>query len=236
VKPNPTLIKNVSGVARGNPFWEENPVGDLLTYLCETRPWANKVIAIAHNAKAYDLHFILNRSIILKWQPKLIMNGQKIMSMKFEHLHFLDSVSYLPMPLRKLPQAFGLSATKSWNPHFFNTKDNMDYVGPIPDISYYGADAMSDSGRSEFLQWYETQKPEIFNDRRVFEEYCQADVTVLRKACQVFRREFMQIGQVEGFLESVTIASACNTVAMSVLKTRYYRADHPRRVEWQHET
>jgi hypothetical protein len=68
------------------------------------------VVAIAHNAKAYDLHFILNRAILLKWQPELIMNG-KIMSMKVEHLHFLDSVSCLPTPLRKLPQAFGLSAT-----------------------------------------------------------------------------------------------------------------------------
>jgi hypothetical protein len=88
----------------------------------------------------------------------------------------------------------------------------MDYVGPIPYISYYGADAMSDTERKEFLEWYETQKTEIFNNRRVLEEYCQADVTVLRQACQVFRREFIQIGQVEVFLESMTIASACNKV------------------------
>jgi hypothetical protein len=79
------------------------------------------------------------------------------MSMKFEHLHFLDSISYLPMPLRKLPQAYGLSDTMSWYPHFFNTKENMDYVGPIPDISFYGADAMSDAERSEYLEWYETE-------------------------------------------------------------------------------
>jgi hypothetical protein len=92
------------------------------------------------------------------------------------------------MPLRKLPQAFGLSATKSWYPHFFNTKENIDYVGPIPDIRYYGADAMSDAERNEFLQCYKTPKTEIFNNRRVLEEYCQADVTVLRQACLVFTR------------------------------------------------
>jgi hypothetical protein len=28
---------------------------------------------------------------------------------KMEHMTFLDSASYLPMPLRKLPEAFGLS-------------------------------------------------------------------------------------------------------------------------------
>jgi hypothetical protein len=128
------------------------------------------VVAITHKVKVNDLQFILKRAIILKLEPELIINGQKIMSMKFKYLRFLDSVSFLPMVLRKLPQAFGLSVTKSWYPHFFNTKENMDYVGPIPDISYYGADAMSESERRDFLEWYETQSLEIFNNRRVLEE------------------------------------------------------------------
>jgi hypothetical protein len=196
---------------RKHTFWEDDPVGDLLTYLCRPRPWANKIVAIAHNAKAFDLHLILNRAILLKWQPEL-MNGQKFMCMRLEHLLFLDSVSFLPMALRSLPEAFGLTASKSWYPHYFNTKANMDYVGRIPDIRYYGADAMKDSERTEFLRWYETQRSQTFDNRRVLEEYCQDDVTVLRQACQVLRREFLQIGNVEVFLESVTIASACNKV------------------------
>jgi hypothetical protein len=61
---------------RKHSFWED-PVGDLLTYLCKTRSWANRVIAIAHNAKAFDLQFILSRAIFLKWRPELIMNGIK---------------------------------------------------------------------------------------------------------------------------------------------------------------
>jgi len=43
-------------------------------------------VAIAHNAKAFDLHFILNRAIKLKWKPELITNCLKIISMKMEHL------------------------------------------------------------------------------------------------------------------------------------------------------
>jgi len=46
----------------------------------------------------------------------------------------------------------------------------------------------------------------------VLENYCQDDLTVLRQACRVFRREFMHIGNIELFLESITIASACNKV------------------------
>jgi len=85
-------------------FWED-PVGDLLSYLTKPRPWANKIVAIAHKTKAFDLHIILNRVLQLKWKPKITMNGLKIMCMKMEHLVFLDSVSFLPGPLRNLPEA-----------------------------------------------------------------------------------------------------------------------------------
>ena len=74
-----------------------------------------------------------------------------------EHLTFIDSVSYLPMPLRKLPEAFGLSARKSWYPQFFNTRANLNYVGQIPDVSVYGVDEMSASERQDFLAWYDRE-------------------------------------------------------------------------------
>jgi len=100
---------------------------------------------------------------MLKWKPELITNGLKIISMKMEHLVFLDSVSFLPCALPKLPEAFGLQATKSWYPHYFNTEANLDYVGPMLDISYFGVDEMSCEERKEFLAWYETHKSEQFD-------------------------------------------------------------------------
>jgi len=40
----------------------------------------------------------------------------------------------------------------------------------------------------------------------------------------VFKREFMQIGHIDVFVESITIASACNTViAQTVSEARHYR-------------
>jgi hypothetical protein len=77
---------------------------------------------------------------MLKWKPELITNGLKIIIMKMEHLVFLDSVSFLPCALRKLHEAFGLQATKSWYSHYFNTEVKLHYVGLMPDISYYGVD------------------------------------------------------------------------------------------------
>ena len=50
----------------------------------------------------------------------------------------------------------------------------------------------------------------MFDNRRLLESYCRADVAVLREACRNFRKHFLQIANVEVFLKSVTIASACN--------------------------
>jgi len=129
--------------------------------------------------------------------PQLILNGLKIVSMKIHHIQFLGSVSYKPTPLRKLPEAFGLQASNSWFPDLFNMKANLDYVGPIPDIKYYGADEMSKGERREFMVWYNEQKVKVFDNRRVLEQYCQDDVTVLRQVCRVFRREFLERGNIE---------------------------------------
>jgi G:T-mismatch repair DNA endonuclease (very short patch repair protein) len=55
----------------------------------------------------------------------------------------------------------------------------------------------------------------------VLESYCQGDVTVLRQACQIFRCNFLEIGNIEVFLEAVTIASASN----KVFRKRFLKSD-----------
>jgi len=85
-------------------------------------------------------------------------------------------------------------------------------------------DEMGEEKRQGFLAWHdESQKSEelIFNNRLVLEKYCQDDATVLRQACRVFRREFMHMGNIEVFRESITIASACN----KVLRKRFLQPD-----------
>jgi len=163
--------------SRRHSFYDD-PVGDLLSYLCEPRPWYKKVVAILHNAKAFDSKFIPKRAILLKWNPQIIVSGLKIIIMKMQHIHFLDSLSYLPIPLRKLPEAFRLLAKKSWFPHYYNTETKLDYVGPIPDIKYFGADEMGEGERKDFMSWYNEQKGLALDNSCVLEQYCQDDVTV----------------------------------------------------------
>jgi len=47
---------------------------------------------------------------------------------------------------------------------------------------------------------------------RVLETYCQDYVTVLRQACQFFRREYMHKGRIDVFVEVITTASSCKMV------------------------
>jgi hypothetical protein len=104
---NDTVVDCERCGRRRHSFFDD-PVKDLLSYLCDPRHWCNKVVAIAHNANAFDSPFILKRAILLKWNPELILSGLKIISMKMQHIHFLDSISSLPMALRKLSEALGL--------------------------------------------------------------------------------------------------------------------------------
>jgi hypothetical protein len=65
---------------------------------------------------------------------------------------------------------------------------------------------MSDAERTEFLEWYEVQKVAVFDNKGVSESYWQDEVTVLRQASEVLRCGFMEIGNIDMFLESITIA------------------------------
>ena len=42
---------------RKHSFLDE-PIGDLLSYLCELRLWVSKIVAIAHIARVFDSQFI----------------------------------------------------------------------------------------------------------------------------------------------------------------------------------
>ena len=95
----------------------------------------------------------------------MIMDGSKIRSTVVENLHFLDSLTYLPMSFKSMPKSFDLTCKKGYYPHFFNTASNMNYVGPYPEPEFYGTDFMSVE-RAQFLEWHREQKVNLFPTRK----------------------------------------------------------------------
>ncbi|XP_054259245.1 uncharacterized protein LOC128983988 [Macrosteles quadrilineatus] len=173
------------------------------------------VCVIAHNGQGFDFQFIL-RYILeeTKFTPNIIPRGTKIILMEVANVRFIDSLSYFPMSLSALPKAFDLppEKKKGYFPHLFNTVANQNYVGPMPDKKYYCPESMFEKSHNDFDKWYSEQiaNKYEFNFKKELLEYCMSDVDILAQACIKFRSLLLEQCNVDPFLESVTIASACN--------------------------
>ena len=42
------------------------------------------------------------------------------------------------MSLKSMPKSVDLTCKKGYYPHYFNTANNLDYVGSHPEPNYYG--------------------------------------------------------------------------------------------------
>ena len=48
-------------------------------------------------------------------------------------------------------------------PHPFNTEENQNYIGVIPDRKYYSPENMTLEAYESFNEWYDTQAGKPFN-------------------------------------------------------------------------
>jgi hypothetical protein len=140
--------------------------------------------AIAHYSKGYDSYFILKHCVENGIKPYCVYNGSKIMLMEIKpiNLRIIDSSNFVQGPLKNFPKTFGLKELKKgYFPHFFNTTENQNYIGKIPDTKYYGVNSMteckkcygnskptnskvcSDDGcRNYFLEWHIQKRKENY--------------------------------------------------------------------------
>lgn len=172
---------------------------------------------IAHNFKGYDSQFILDYCTQKTAKPEVIVTGCKCNYMYFNDrdIRFIDSYSFLPMPLAKFPETFGFNERrKGYFPHYFNTIANADYSGPLPAKHFYGYNDMKIDQRIEFDKWYDAEVANgtVFNMRRDIWSYCDNDVAVLRIGCTMFRQLLLEIAKTDPFREAITIASAAQLI------------------------
>ena len=192
-----------------------------------------EVLAIAHNNQGYDIYFIMQYMIKNGIKPhNLIRNGGKILQLvePISKVKFIDSLSFLPMPLSKMPSTFNLKEMeKGYFAHFFNKKLNQTYEGTLPDMDDFGYDTMMPAARAKFEKWYNDmielqEKGEYkFNFQKELVAYCRSDVDILMQGCSEFRRLFKEITYIDEkrpgidpFRHAVTLASACNLVYRSM--------------------
>jgi hypothetical protein len=117
-----------------------------------------KNICIAHNGGGYDTRFIYEwacKSNTLD-RIKPLVTGCKFMDLRIGNTLFRDSLLHLSGSLASLAKAFNLTLRKGYFPHLFNTEENQNYVGPIPDVKYFDLSfsAKSDDEISKFNEWH----------------------------------------------------------------------------------
>lgn len=171
-----------------------------------------QIIVFAHNSKGYDGHFILSNLFTRHFaeQPTIIMQGQKILRLQVNNISFIDSLSFFMMPLAELPKVFGFEdEMKGFFPHEFNTEENYEYKGVLPDAKYYGHRFMKPKKAKEFFDWYENEKNsgKEFHLKYELEFYCENDVKILTIAIQKFREIFKEISGLDPVTRNFTLAS-----------------------------
>jgi hypothetical protein len=177
---------------------------------------------IAHNARGFDAHFIMQYCQENGIKPYTIYRGSKLMSLEIPYLRIkiIDSLNFVQQPLSSFPKTFGFEdiALKGYFPHKFNTKNNQNYVGHIPDPGYYGYNQMKKEEREKFLQWHKEMKKQnyIFNFKDELFKYGWGDVDILSRAVRIIREEFLELQNIDPF-QYLTIASVC----MAIYRDKY---------------
>lgn len=124
----------------------------------------------------FDGQFIMEWMLKQGTTPEVIPCGSKLMSIRLNSLgiQIIDSLNFLPMPLSRLPNCFGLcELKKGYFPHLFNIPENQSYVGPLPEVQYYCPDTMAPAARRAFLSWHEEHKGDVFDFQQEILLYCR---------------------------------------------------------------
>ena len=130
-------------------------------------------------------------------------------------VRFIDSFSFLPRALKYLGDDFKLPKEdrKGYFPHLFNTPQNQDYSGRIPDRDFFGYRELHEKEKGEFDAWYDQQIQEdkVWTLKTEIIKYCQQDTRVLAKCLINVRSNFAdKCGDLDCF-DFPTMASAAIT-------------------------
>jgi hypothetical protein len=180
-------------------YFGENCLDHFITYMANYNN-GNSII-LAHNGAGYDTRLIFEKLVKRNGKFKLnaIMNGSKINQLKMgKKLLMRDTKLHLTGSVKALAKDFLTPTQKGDFPHLFNTTENYEYSGKIPDKSYYDLSSFkNEDDVKEFDKWY-AQQSEIYNGETckwVFMDqlkaYCKNDVEVLADVVLKYHNIYM---------------------------------------------
>jgi len=163
-----------------------------------------KTICFAHNGQAFDFYFILSHFYKNPhYLPSLVFNGSRLMQMivknKDIELKFIDSLNFIPFPLRKFPDIFGFSDSKTFFPYAFVDQNSIEYIGPIPEKSFF---EISSKDLQQFNHFYNEESIKCndnWNLKQISIDYCSQDVHVLFCGVFTYLKSFYKVAKINPF-------------------------------------
>lgn len=200
-------------------FEGKNCVEKFLKWIVNINVRGREIVCLSHNGAMYDnvilLRGLLNTTMNFN-NIDLIQNGHKIIKMTLKnYIHFIDSLSFLPMALDKFQKEFNLdeNLSKGFFPYLFLSFDRWRYDGEFPDKKYFGMETSTNKERvAEFNVWHDAQPRVGYKIRNEAIKYCTNDVTILRLGCLHFMREILNLADINPFFQCVTLAQLSLTI------------------------
>ena len=87
---------------------------------------------VAHFGSGFDFLPILEWLYAQhKFVPKILLRGNKVVSLKVGNKRFIDSYLFIPVPLSSFPKTFGIKdAAKGYFPHFLSSSEAISLSSP----------------------------------------------------------------------------------------------------------
>jgi len=129
-----------------------------------------------HNMAKFDIIFLLKYLVKLGNVTPIIHNGRIIsINLNFGRnlayrIQFKDSYLILLASLAKLCKGFGVETQKSMFPFLFTNENNLNYIGQVPDIKYFG----NKISKIEY-QVYKSGFNSFWNLKSETIKYCEID-------------------------------------------------------------
>lgn len=131
-----------------------------------------------YNNSAYDNAFIFTRLFERNRSMKYVISGSTIKYMKCFNVSFYDIKLYYASGLAKVAKSFKLPVVKGVFPYNFVNKDNLNYVGPIPDVKLW-------KNSKDLEEYKKLESNSTFDMKKYTIKYCLLDCELVYKIAEL---------------------------------------------------
>lgn len=98
----------------------------------------------------------------------ILFTASSIKKIKYNNIHIFDLNLFYPGSLDSVSKSFGLKINKGVYPYTFPNKNNLDYIGPIPDVKYFKSE-------DDYNLCLKELNGSEFNLKEITSKYCMMD-------------------------------------------------------------